>query len=764
LAVVMMSTPALERFPAIRLGAFVALAALGSAYWLSLLADPPVARACVAIAAVAGGASLLAVIEGADSAGWRRSVLAAAALVAATIAALAAIGLPTSTLGPGGWDRLGAGIDRGLAGLGGDVDFPYAGGERWSRLILLAGLVCLLALAAALTFWPRRVSGSGARIGGLATLIAIYAAAAAIRPGPEPLLAGLGLLLLVAAWLWLPGLGRRAAVITATVVVALGAVALPIAAALEARPWVDYRDWELAAASEPSSFYWDHSYAPLRPRDGTPLLGVRSAERHYWRAAVLDSFNGYSWERSRTDVGQPALELPTAVDRGSPAGAPKRLDPDWLVRTEFTLRGLQSDLAVAPGALISAEGIDLDRTPNGTVLVDDAPLGEGDVYTAFSYAPNPSADEMRRAPEVYAHALARHTTVGLPHISEGAAAPDRERSIPVPLRGADAGARRERATRRLAGSPYGDVFVLAQRLVAEAPTTYDAVKAIEIHLRSSYDYDENVRPRGLPLRAFLFEERAGYCEQFSGAMALMLRTLGIPARIAAGFSPGSPDGTRRYLVRDLEGHSWVEVYFTGIGWVPFDPTPGVAPAELQVGGTDAASAAGGGPVEGRPRAAVTRERPPAATAGSPETVPLWPFAILAVLLAAGVGLIVARMLRHRSLSAADAADSGTQELAAALERLGWALRARITLSGVEDVLRAARRPAAAAYVAGLRGIRFGVDGRLPSLSERRRMRRELRRFPGWKATIGSYLAVPPGAPRRRPRTILPGGGRTRRRR
>lgn len=745
-----MISPGPRGLPAIRLAAFVALASFASVYWLSLLADPPVARACVALAAVAGAASLLALIERTGLASLPRTALATAVFVASTAVALAAIGVPTSTLVPGGWDQLGAGIDRGLEGLGGDVDFPYVGAEQWSRLILLAGLVCLLALAAALTFWPRRAAGSGARIGGLATLIAVYAAAAAMRSEPESLLAGLALVLLVAAWLWLPGLSGRGALITTIVVAGLGLLALPIAAALEARPWVDYRDWKLAAPSDARSFSWDHSYAPLGPRDGTPLISVRSRERHYWRAAVLDRFDGYVWERSRTDVGQRPLELPTVVDRRSAAGAPEQLNSDWLVRTEFTLRELQSEVAIAPGALRSTDGIEIDPTPNGTAFVEDGALGEGDVYTAVSYAPNPTAAEMRRAPDAYAPALAHHTTVGLPEPDSGDAArllPLFYRPILVPLRGSrDRG---QRAARRLARSPYGDVFQLARRLSAGAPTTYDAVKAIEIHLQSTYDYVEDVQLAALPLRAFLFDGRAGYCEQFSGAMALMLRMLGIPARVAAGFSPGRPDGPDRYVVRDREAHSWVEAYFTGIGWVPFDPTPAVAPAELQLGGSGAASAAGGGVVEARSRAAATPAPPRSAGPGSTGGVPAWPFALaIALPLAAGIALTVIRRLRHRSLSASDAAEAGTEELAAALERLGWPVRPRFTLSRVEDVMRAARCPSAAAYVASLRAVRFGRDGRPPSLSERRRVRRELRRFPGWRATLDSYLAIPPGAPRR----------------
>jgi hypothetical protein len=239
-----------------RLAVFVALAAFVAAHWLALVTDPPTGRAVLALAAIAGGACLLAWIERSEIARWPGVGLAAAVLLASTALALAAIGLPLSMLLPGGWGELGAGIDRGFAGLAGEVEFPYAGGEEWSRLILLLGLVCLLALGAAFAFWPRRPAGRGTRVGGLAILVAVYASAAAIRSGTEPLLTGLALLLLVAAWLWLPGLRGRTAIAAAVVVAALGALSLPLAAALEGRPWLDYRDWKLAAREDVDSFQW----------------------------------------------------------------------------------------------------------------------------------------------------------------------------------------------------------------------------------------------------------------------------------------------------------------------------------------------------------------------------------------------------------------------------------------------------------------------------------------------------------------------------
>lgn len=740
----------------LRLAVFVALAGFAAAHWLALVADPPTARAGLAVATIAGGAGLLALIERTGIGRWRGAALAAASLVASTAIALLAIGLPASMLLPSGWDELGAGIDRGLAGLAGEVEFPYAGGEQWSRLILLVGLVCLLALGAALAFWPRRAAGTGARVAGLVILVAVYATAAAMRSGREPLLAGLALLVLVAAWLWLPGLGGRTAIVAATVVAALGALTLPLAAALEGRPWLDYRDWKLAVADDRvDSYNWNHSYGPLAQRVGTPLLEVRSDAPRYWRAAVLDSFDGYRWERS-VDDDLPPLETPTQVEVGVPA-ASGYLNRDWMVRTEFEVRELSSESVIAPGAALEADGVELDRTASGTVFAEDGALGEGDSYTIQSYAPDPSAEEMRQAPDNYRPALARHTIVGLPRrevTGDGPAIHYRPPVI-VPLRGGPASTgSAERAALRLAGSPYGGIYRLARRVTAGAATTYDAVKAIEVHLQNSYDYVEGVPPEQLPLRAFLFEKRAGYCQQFSGTMALMLRMLGIPARVPTGFSPGlrDPDRLDRFQVRDLEAHSWVEVYFTGIGWVPFDPTPAAAPAQLQTGGFEAASAASGatGADESAPGRRPDRARPGAAAAsGSSWGLPLWPLAIaLALPLAAGVALTMVRIGRHRSLSAAAAAETRARELGSALERLGWLPSPGITLRGIEERLRGSRRPVAAAYAARLSAIRFADEGGpLPSLAERRRLRRELRRLPGWRARLDAYLAIPIGAPR-----------------
>ncbi len=95
-------------------------------------------------------------------------------------------------------------------------------------------------------------------------------------------------------------------------------------------------------------------------------------------------------------------------------------------------------------------------------------------------------------------------------------------------------------------------------------------------MRSHFAYTLNLtgKPGDDPLAHFLFETRAGHCEYFASAMAIMLRTLGIPTREVNGFLPGEyNDVAGDYIVRASDAHSWVEVYFPGTGWMTFDPTP-----------------------------------------------------------------------------------------------------------------------------------------------------------------------------------------------
>ena len=120
---------------------------------------------------------------------------------------------------------------------------------------------------------------------------------------------------------------------------------------------------------------------------------------------------------------------------------------------------------------------------------------------------------------------------------------------------------------------------LAEQVTASSDNNYDKALAIESYLRRSFAYTLQLPamvPRD-PLANFLFERRQGHCEYFASSMAVMLRTLRIPARVVNGFRTGEfNDVTSQYLVRASDAHSWVEAYFPGYGWISFDPTPAAA--------------------------------------------------------------------------------------------------------------------------------------------------------------------------------------------
>ncbi|MFC0297521.1 transglutaminase TgpA family protein [Geobacillus jurassicus] len=124
---------------------------------------------------------------------------------------------------------------------------------------------------------------------------------------------------------------------------------------------------------------------------------------------------------------------------------------------------------------------------------------------------------------------------------------------------------------------------LAKQITDGEKTIYDKVKAIEqyFHL-NGYTYETtDVAVPGVNqdyVDQFLFETKRGYCDNFSTSMVVLVRSLGIPARWVKGYTPGrlvgEQDGQELYEVRNNDAHSWVEVYFEGIGWVPFEPTRG----------------------------------------------------------------------------------------------------------------------------------------------------------------------------------------------
>ena len=706
---------------AIEIAVFAALAWFAAAHWAhGLVADAPAGRvfACVVIAvSVAVAVSLLDRVP----APWG-TLMRLAAVVSGLGAGFVAIGLDRRFLAPAHWDELGDGLDRGFAGLA-SGEWPYAGTEPWAALVLLLAIPLVLVIAAALASWPI----PALRPFALVLLVAMFGLAVTEHQFPGEPGRGAAVLLLIAAWLWLPRMperGGQAAIAAAGAVLAACLVALPAAAGYDdTRRWIDYESWNPFEGNAASRFNWSHSYGPIDwPRDGRTLMNVRSDERHYWKVETLDLFDGVRWRRS-------------GLGRNDTPYLPRPYREEWETDFEVTIRDLDTNLFPIAGTALE---IDADPvavfSDEGTVEAAGESLEEGDSYSVHAYVPDPTPAAMRGAPEYDDFVIEpRYTDILL-----------------LPQNSAPAG------EEEIASSEYGRVQRLAERLAAGQDTTYDVVRAVQRYLRSDeYVYTERPQQREFPLVAFLFRDKVGYCQHFSGAMALMLRLLGIPARVAAGFTPGSYNtDSKEYRVRDLDAHSWVEVWFNGIGWVPFDPTPSIAPAELQ-SSADAASASGGdsgaAEVPDPPRVGAVPPVPGAGEESGDGGAGVTGWLVLAALvLVGGLGVAVLRIRARvaggdRRLQ--EEADIGA--LVRALSGVGERVPPRATLRQLESRLERTAGAAAARYVRMLRERRFSpVGGARPDAAARRDLRRALARGRGPRARVAAFLALPPVAFRR----------------
>ena len=156
-----------------------------------------------------------------------------------------------------------------------------------------------------LAFWPRQ----SLRPFALVLLIALYGVAVTEHQVEREIGRGVGLLVLTAAWLWLPRMperGWRAAGAAGVAVLVACVAALPAAARYEkSEPLVDYESWNPFAARATTAFDWSHTYGPIDwPRKGTTLMNVRSDERHYWRVETLDTLRRHPLGPCRGRAGQ----------------------------------------------------------------------------------------------------------------------------------------------------------------------------------------------------------------------------------------------------------------------------------------------------------------------------------------------------------------------------------------------------------------------------------------------------------------------------
>ena len=272
---------------------------------------------------------------------------------------------------------------------------------------------------------------------------------------------------------------------------------------------------------------------------------------------------------------------------------------------------------------------------------------------------------------------------------------------------------------------YRGMYELADRVRDGARTPYETVLALESWFRQTggFTYDESPpRVKGPPLAVFVTRTRPGYCQHFAGAMATMLRMLGVPARVAVGFTSGIPrDG--RWEVADRDAHAWVEVWFRGYGWIPFDPTPGRGTLGGEYSFASSSEEAVAALRRGELRRTVPERAPRVPDAGdlpgetgttgagsAPSLVGVGLLLAAAWVLLLGLGKAVVRRARYVSRDPRRVATASRRELEDFLRDQGAEVPRNATLATLQKAVQQelgldARRYAAAAALA-----RFGRPG------------------------------------------------------
>ncbi len=727
--------------PARAMASLAALALFSALHWAALLVPAAVGPmvACTALALAAAAAWRRTAGLGRP---WRVPTAALTALAGVALALLAA-GVPLELLRPRSWGELLSGIGQGLQAMPG-IGVPYRGIDPWVRIDVLAGGGMLLLGAAALAV---RALHAGRRPTGAAVVLATLYAVPVVEHAPgAPFLSGAGFTVLLAAFLWADRLERPHAGTAVTFVAVAVLAGVALAPRLDgSRPLLDYQAVvEALAPAKATTYRWNHAYGPLDwPRDGRVVLRVAAREPIYWKAIALDRFDGIAWR---------ALTLP----RPSDDAALVRAHPEWRERLRVSVRDLRSAEYIAGGATlaISHSPSRIREGPSGTYLTGRRQLNPGDSYAAEVYAPQPQVLDMAVAGTAYPPSALAYLDMELP-VSVGgpAPAPNAPSSLgPETISFAPFGQPGSwRSEQAVLASQYAPAYRLATRLRDAAGSPYRFARAIERRL-ASFAYTERppaARRGRPPLVSFLFDTHAGYCQHFAGAMALLLRMGGVPARVASGFTSGSYDnGRREWVVHDSDAHSWVEAFFPGIGWVPFDPTPPVAPPKRQIAGAPApAGAIVRSLDQGGRRADAPKGHP---SAGAPAATPRgsssgWAVAVGGGLLALTVAGVAVLALRRRRSTAAVSAELA--ELQRALELTGRPPEPPLTLRGLERRL-ARHSPAAGAYVAAVSRARYGPGGAPPTRAQRAALRRELADGLGPMGALRAWWALPPGRARR----------------
>ena len=289
-----------------------------------------------------------------------------------------------------------------------------------------------------------------------------------------------------------------------------------------------------------------------------PVMMVQAPGGRYWRASVYDEYTGQGWQSH------------DQVNLDMPPNKPVSALPFYRARRPFTqtytlfndgvsvLHGMNSIRSVSRSAVAKTNHVSIEQAGGGahpywagkkepwlegiTYVQSYRRMKAGDSYQVVSLISTATKEDLQGDTASYPNWVA-------------------ERYLQLP----------EDIPRR--------VFDLAEEITRNQDNAFDKAAAIETYLRANISYNEAIQappPERDKVDYILFDLKEAYCDYYATSMIVMLRHLGIPARLAAGYAQGQPDtlddNTQIYNVQNKDAHSWVEVFFPAYGWIEFEPT------------------------------------------------------------------------------------------------------------------------------------------------------------------------------------------------
>ena len=298
--------------------------------------------------------------------------------------------------------------------------------------------------------------------------------------------------------------------------------------------------------------------------DEVVFVAAADDERgHYWRGAAYSRFDGRAWSRDRPSATTSLVPASADLLAGSGDAASGDIEGTRDVTLRVTNRSLDGSTLLSPATPLSVDRdarVTLDGTggPLGEIEFTDE-LGAGEQYLVQARVPRRGAEGLTES---------QLATAGIVYTESWAA---RYVDIQPGTLSDDASLTAERVARGAKGDPR-DPFHVAQRMerwfAGEGEYADDG---------DAFAYATDIRGLCRPTEGVvdcLLRTGQGFCQQYATAMTLMLRDRGIPARYVQGFLPGRRMADDSFEVPMSAAHAWVEIFFPGLGWVRFDPTPG----------------------------------------------------------------------------------------------------------------------------------------------------------------------------------------------